>query len=277
MSGATCPSGHASTSTDYCDVCGAPMTAVAAASAAAVPAASVPAPESSACEVCANCQTENVPGALFCERCGYDFTTGALPRVASLDLGPAAGASGGSAGVAASGREAAGSAAPGATAAVTAGSAAPGATGSAPTPLAPAVPFEWVAEVWVDPDWYAAQDCTEPCPSPGLPTATPLTLRTLLIGRESRSRNIHPEIDCGEDIGVSRLQAQLSTDGSRWWIDDMQSSNGTYIGQDGGPLPTRPLIPGQRHELAEGERVYVGAWTRVVLRRATDEEKAGQA
>ncbi|WP_223148368.1 FHA domain-containing protein, partial [Actinotalea sp. JY-7885] len=158
------------------------------------------------------------------------------------------------------------------------GSAGAGAAGAAassgPGPVAPAVPLEWVAEVWVDPDWYAEQDqADQPCPSPGLPTTVPLTVRSLLVGRVSRSRNIHPEIDCGTDAAVSRRQAQLTTDGSRWFVEDLQSSNGTYVGSAGGPLPTQALVPGQRRELAEDDRVYVGAWTRIVIRRATPEER----
>ncbi|WP_233404981.1 FHA domain-containing protein, partial [Actinotalea solisilvae] len=171
--------------------------------------------------------------------------------------------------------------APGAGAAPTGdgGPATPGAggldLGSGVAPIAPPVPLEWVAEVWVDPDWYAAQDqADQPCPSPGLPTTVPLTVRSLLVGRVSRSRNIHPEIDCGTDSAVSRRQAQLTTDGTRWFVEDLQSSNGTYVGPASGPLPTVPLVAGQRRELAEDDRVYVGAWTRLVVRRATDEERA---
>ena len=145
---------------------------------------------------------------------------------------------------------------------------------AAPPPLAPPVPLDWVAELWVDPAWYAEQDADEPCPSPGLPVIVPLTVRSVLIGRTSVSRSIHPEVECGADTGVGRRQAQLSTDGSRWWIEDLQSSNGTYVGPASGPLPTVPLVPGQRRELAEDDRIYVGAWTRIVVRRATDEERA---
>jgi hypothetical protein len=241
----TCPNGHDSVATDYCDTCGAPMggspvperseaaTVVESAAATVV----VPAPQ-----VCPNCGTGNTPEALFCEACGYDFTTGAMPRGAAptsvLDVG------------------------------------APGPAAARPVPLAPAVPVEWVLEVWVDPDWYAAQDSADPCPSPGLPRVVPLTVRSLLVGRASRSRNIHPEIDCSPDIAVSRRHAQLTTDGTRWWIEDLQSSNGTYVGPASGPLPTRPLEPGVRRELAVGDRVYLGAWTRLVVRRATEGETA---
>jgi hypothetical protein len=271
VSAGTCPNGHPSTAADYCDTCGAPMGAAAsggpataarsgaagsgaagasaAGASAAGSSAAGPTPSSGTvgggAQTCPNCQTPNSAEALFCEACGYDFTTGAMPRLvappSTLDLG---------------------------------GSGAGAASSPDPGPLAPAVPLEWVAEIWVDPDWYAEQDSAETCPSPGLPAIVPLTVRSVLVGRLSRSRSIHPEVDCDGDIGVSRRQAQLTTDGTRWWIEDLQSSNGTYVGPDSGPLPTQALPPGQRRELTEGDRVYVGAWTRIVVRRATDEEKS---
>jgi len=196
----------------------------------------------------------NTAEALFCEGCGYDFTTGTMPRPISAtsptSLPNLAGAL--------------------------------EATGATSGPLsmaqiAPGIEAEWVAEVWVDPDWYLDQDSDEPCPSPGLPMVVPLRTRSLLIGRRSRSRNIHPEIECTSDVGVSRRQAQLTTDGLRWWVEDLESSNGTYVGPASGPLPLDALPPGQRRELAEDDRVYVGAWTRIVVRRATPEEQAGTA
>jgi hypothetical protein len=195
---------------------------------------------------CPNCDLVNTADALFCEACGYDFTTGTMPRQATptnpLDLG-----------------------------------APPPAQPATPDSVAPPVQFEWVAEVWVDPDWYAEQHSDEPCPSPGLPVVVPLKTQSLLIGRVSRSRNIHPEIECPADIGVSRRQAQLTTDGQRWWVEDLQSANGTYVGAASGALPTDALPPGQRRELAQDDHIYVGAWTCIVVRRATPEEQAGQA
>jgi hypothetical protein len=133
-----------------------------------------------------------------------------------------------------------------------------------------------VAEVWVDPDWYAEQQSDDPCPSPGLPVVVPLQAQSLLIGRTSRSRNIHPQIECSSDVGVSRRQAQLTTDGQRWWVEDLQSSNGTFVGAASAALPTAPLTPGQRRELAVDDHIYVGAWTCIVVRRATPEERGGQ-
>jgi hypothetical protein len=76
---------------------------------------------------------------------------------------------------------------------------------------------------------------------------------------------------CGYDFTTG---AQLTTDGQRWWVEDLQSSNGTYVGPASGPLPVDPIAPGTRHEFSEDDRVYVGAWTRLVVRRATPEERA---
>jgi hypothetical protein len=36
-------------------------------------------------------------------------------------------------------------------------------------------------------------------------------------------------------------------------------------------------IPQGRVELSPGQRIYVGAWTRIVIRKATDDEQAAFA
>lgn len=241
-----CPAGHQSAATDYCDVCGLAMGTAAGTAAgtapAAAPAADAPAADSA---VCPSCGAANPLNALFCEACGYDFTTGSMPRpvpppaqaeatptVASTVVPPA------------------------------------GPAASTAPPLADA----WVAEVWIDPDWYADQKSTDPLPSPGVPLVVPLRTSSILIGRASRSRNIHPDIDLSSDNGISRRHAQLTTDGTRWFVEDLGSSNGTYVGDTLGVLPTTPVPPGQKEEVMPDERVYLGAWTRIVVRRATPGE-----
>jgi hypothetical protein len=264
---ARCPDGHESQSTDYCDVCGLPMTAAPASGldlGGHPPTVAIPVdPASSGSDKpCPNCSSLVPVDDLFCEVCGYDFTTGALPAPVVHPGGVAV--EGGSAG------QAAVTPAPGGGGAV--GGASPAGSYSPDAGSADAGPLVWVAEIWVDPDWYATQESDEPCPSPGMPVVAPLRDSSLLVGRRSVSRNIHPQVDCGADHGVSRRHAQLTTDGQRWWVEDLQSSNGTFVGPAGAPIPTIPVTPGQRVEFAPGDRVYVGAWTRIVVRRATPDE-----
>jgi len=149
------------------------------------------------------------------------------------------------------------------------------ATGQVPPPATPMPDpgADWVAEVWIDPDWFAAQNTPGACATSGAPTVVPIRATTALIGRRSKSRSINPEIDCTNDGAVSHQHAQLTLDHDRWYVEDLGSTNGTFVGTPGDPLPTTPLDPHQRHELADDERVYVWAWTRVMVRRATDDEK----
>ncbi len=272
-----CPQGHTSEADDFCDTCGAKIDPASALVPEPEPApGSGSAPDPSVASVapppagqtCPNCQTPSAPDSLFCEACGYDFTTGAMPRGAdggSGGGGTEAAATESSGGSPAAGDPAAPASAPG-----------PG-TDPGPSGIPPATPLEWVAEIWIDPEWYAAQEAEEPLPSPGLPVVVPLATRSALIGRVSASRSIHPDIDATTDSGVSRRQAQLTTDGTRWFVEDLDSSNGTYVGSMLQPLPEDPIPVGPKRELEEGDRIYVGAWTRIVVRRATDDEKAAAA
>ncbi|MGB7961675.1 MAG: FHA domain-containing protein [Propionicimonas sp.] len=236
---ATCPSGHTSSQPDFCDTCGLPIRAQAAAPAADAPGIPGGVPKTTGI-VCPGCQTPNVADALFCEACGYDFVGDQPARPTP----------------------------------------APTATSARTTSPASAAPLprgvEWVAELWIDPDWYASQGSTDQLPSPGLPDIVPLVKESNLIGRVSVSRNIYPDVDCELDTGCSRRHARLTTDGTRWWIEDLESANGTFVGSSAGPLPAMP-IPRGRTELPEDHRVYVGAWTRIVIRRATHDEQAAFA
>ncbi|HEY5821229.1 MAG TPA: FHA domain-containing protein [Propionibacteriaceae bacterium] len=260
---AVCPAGHPSTSEDYCDVCGMPIEASAVGSSAAPPPTLPPAPSSGGAQggqpigqACPNCDTQNWADALFCENCGYDFTTGTMPRpLDPPDLPPE-------------------SPVPDAPELpVSAAPLAPPDAVSSPAPSA-APAFAWVAEVWIDPAWYQAQESPDAIPSAGLPEVVALRASSCLIGRVSKSRNIHPEIDCGTDSGVSRRQAQLTTDGNRWWVEDLESANGTFVGSSSGALPEDPIAVGSKTELAGDQRIYVGAWTRIVVRRATEDEQS---
>jgi hypothetical protein len=240
-----CPNGHDSQATDYCDVCGAAMPTGGAAAGSpgdtvAVPVldpdAAAPAsdstPSAPSGQECPNCGTANAADALFCEACGYDFTTGTMPRKGEHASTPDA----------------------------------------APGNVSPPLDDTWVAELWIDPQWYAEQSSPDPLPSAGPPTVVPLRNTSLLIGRESKSRDIHPDVDCGADNGVSRRHAQLTTDGTRWWVEDLGSSNGTFVAGAVDPLPKKPIDVGVKHEVGADDRIYVGSWTRIVIRKAAPGE-----
>lgn len=190
-------------------------------------------------QACPNCGDTAGADALFCENCGYDYTTGSMPRRGG---------------------------------ATPADDAASGRGGQAVGNISSTLDATWVAEVWVDPAWYASQSSPDPLPSAAPPQVLPLRHSSLLVGRVSRSRDIHPDIDCGADNGVSRRHAQLTSDGTRWWVEDLSSSNGTYIGDAVGELPTSALPPGQKREVDADHRIYLGSWTRIVVRRAEDGE-----
>ncbi len=278
-----CPNGHTSTADDYCDVCGAPIDPTQQASPArsgpavgttgmagaggATGTSGTAAGGTSGANLCPHCGTENVAEALFCEACGYDFTTGTLPR-SDVPEAPADAQSGPSPAP----DSAADSSADPAGAVTAAGGAAVASSGGTSTPDSD---FQFVAEVWIDPAWYQAQQSPDPLPSPGLPEIVPLRKSSVLVGRVSRSRNIHPEIDCEPDSGASRRQCQLTTDGTRWWVEDLESANGTFVAGASDPLPGSPIAVGLKQEIQPGDRIYVGAWTRIVVRAATVEEQEG--
>ena len=227
----TCPNGHQSATDDFCDTCGAPI-APAVAPRAAPP---VPEPPTLLKKACPNCSTQNASDALFCEACGYDFTTGQKPPAT-----PAPGAA-----------------------------STPNAPASAAAALAGA---DWVAEIWIDPDFFAAQQAAGVCPTGGAPTVVPLKGREVTIGRHSSSYGTAVDIDCSGDSATSHRHAKLTLDHDRWYLEDLDSMNGTFVGTPT-LMPPSALTKGERHELGDSERIYIGAWTRIVIRRATAEER----
>lgn len=317
-----CPDGHRSSAEDYCDVCGLAITTTSPDAADGAGADESAAP---AVQECPNCSAQNPPDALFCEACGYDYTTGTMPRpVEPLTFPLPASMSGADAPVPASmadpnrrlpsepvmhgGHDDASGAQPeaeesenapdepedqvdpadagtGADASTEVSAGEPDAESpSDPTAApaqqdsglganpAPTLDQPWVAEVWIDPDWYADQGSSDRMPSPGLPTVVVLRHTSSLIGRTSRSRGIAPEVDISADPGVSRRHAQLTTDGTRWFIEDLGSANGTFLGATAAGLPGEPLPSGTKEEIGPGAQVYLGAWTRIVIRKAADGE-----
>ncbi|KPC59000.1 FHA domain-containing protein [Streptomyces chattanoogensis] len=95
----------------------------------------------------------------------------------------------------------------------------------------------------------------------------PLANGQIAVGRRRNSTGEAPDIDLGsppEDPGVSHQHALLvqQQDGS-WAVVDQNSTNGTTINLAEDPI--QPYVPVPLHE---GDRVHVGAWTTLTIRRA---------
>jgi hypothetical protein len=264
----TCPHGHQSVSTDYCDECGARIDAAPLAqqqapvtgTPASVPAAPTSAPPAAGsggpCPVCSAPRTGR-----FCEQCGWDFLSEATPTPMATPTptptptpAPAPDSTPTSTGMP---------------------TPAPAATSSAaPTPQpspgpSPDAPLKLL--VSADRDYHARMAAIDAPDAEvvAFPVFCPdrrfaLTGGTLLIGRRSRSRGIEPEIDLTgppEDAGVSHSHAALmSTSDGGWAVIDLGSSNGTYINDS-----TTPIEPNMPVPVREGDQIHVGAWTTLTL------------
>jgi len=237
MSTVTCPNGHESTDPEWCDTCGAKIGGASAPAGSAAPPAATSAGTSPASAppvggaptvTCPHCNEINPADALFCEVCGYDFTTGQTP--------------------------------PGA---------APITPSVAPVPVSSSV--SWIAVVEVDEQWYSLKGALADQPCPAASTSTiPLSNHTALVGRSSASRGLRPEVALDGDTGVSRRHAQFVRDGDVLTVVDLSSTNGTYVVQAAAEPTedTAALVPGVPTELHDGDRVYVGAWSRLTVRRS---------
>ncbi|MEV7414691.1 FHA domain-containing protein [Streptomyces sp. NPDC089919] len=94
----------------------------------------------------------------------------------------------------------------------------------------------------------------------------PLAGGQITIGRRRQSTGEAPDIDLSvppEDPGVSHQHAVLvqQPDGS-WAVVDQNSTNGTTV--NNGEEPIQPYVP---VPLGDGDRVHVGAWTTITIRR----------
>jgi hypothetical protein len=217
-----CTADHATATGEYCDVCGLRLRG----GPADPPAPAVPA------EQCARCGA--VRDGRFCEVCGYDSALGPPPDTIEAPVSPE-------------------TAAP------------PENVG--PPAAAPA----WTAVVRADRSWFE-EVCRRNGPDagtlrfPAFSTERRFVLDgpQMAIGRHSRSRGITPEIDLSAppvDPGVSALHALLvrQADGG-WEVVDLESTNGTIVGDRPGPIPPNTPVP-----LADGDVVKLGAWTTITL------------
>lgn len=260
----TCPAGHTSASSDFCDVCGMRIGA----------AASVPPPEPealqqpeaqqpAAAEPCPHCGAART--GRFCESCGFDFDAGGSSRERTIEgvivpppgTGPAAPA------------EPPPPPAPIPATAEPVPTPAAAPAGSTPAP-APGGPIAWTAVVASDHDYFedvvaaggpdsASLTFPDYCPERRFRLAGP----EMRIGRRSASQGLEPEIDLTgppTDPGVSRMHAALiaEPDGS-WALLDPGSENGTLVNGT-------EIAAGVRVPLHDGDRIHLGAWTAITIR-----------
>jgi hypothetical protein len=182
---------------------------------------------------CPHCGSMNSADNLFCESCGYDFTTGQTPEPqpqATVD---------------------------------------PAATVVEAAPPPEPAGSTWIVVVEVDPAWFALKGelSDQACPPPSTSTIT-ISQHVSLIGRTSQSRGVHPEVALDTDTAVSRRHAQLVIDGDQVSVVDLSSTNGTYVL---GPADTpsadlHPITAGVPAVLHDGDRIQLGAWTRLTVR-----------
>jgi hypothetical protein len=129
-------------------------------------------------------------------------------------------------------------------------------------------PVCWVAEIVADrclyervsPDGLAF-------PEDRVSTTLDLAEAEVLIGRRHERRGIEPAIDLSgplEDPAASHRHALLTRlDDGAYALADLDSTNGTEL-NDGQVA----IEPGRRHRLADGDRIHIGAWTTIVVRRS---------
>ncbi|MGY0024098.1 FHA domain-containing protein [Streptomyces sp. cg35] len=140
-------------------------------------------------------------------------------------------------------------------------------------PQQPQGPVSWSATIGPDREYFMAmmQRSGPEASGLNLPAYSPEQQRQLVgnqitIGRRRHSTGDTPDIDLSvppEDPGVSHSHAILvqQPDGT-WAVVDQNSTNGTTV--NGGEEPIQPFVP---VPLQDGDRVHVGAWTTITIRR----------
>ncbi len=126
----------------------------------------------------------------------------------------------------------------------------------------------WLLEVHVDRRWYEMRRSPEPIPAPGRPRTIALDPAdfdegTLLLGRPGPAGTV--DVDLRPDNGISRHHATLEHEDGSWYVTDLDSHNGTWLSDDGSRLPRQKVTT--RTRLVDGMNLFVGSWTRLVLRR----------
>lgn len=236
----------------FCDECGAKLEQVATAVMphAATPPQSTPTVVATTCPVCGAPVT---PGEAFCDDCGAALgqAAPAPPAPATVPASAPAGAlvcsnCGAQLEPGSSFCDMCG--APVSAAAPPASSPAPTPTPPVqPPPVAPAPPPVYLSGVAIQ-GHLVVQGTHATLPFPPGKTET-------IVGREDPVSGVFPDIDLtdhgGDEGGVSRQHARVFVQGNQVFVEDLNSTNYTYVNQ-------QRLTPGQPHPLNNEDEVRFG-------------------
>lgn len=136
----------------------------------------------------------------------------------------------------------------------------------------PVQPGEWVAVVGADREFYdrvLANGGPDMVDFPQFFPERRIILRgnATLIGRRNRGQGVEPDIDLGihpSDRGVSTQHAVLRIRDSGPTITDLGSTNGTSLNGSSDLLRN-----GEETPLSDGDRIHIGAWTTITIRRGS--------
>ncbi|MGQ9710859.1 MAG: double zinc ribbon domain-containing protein [Anaerolineae bacterium] len=220
---ATCPQCGAPTipGEAFCHNCGAPLPAAVPGGAPATPPpapAWAPAPPppipTAGVQTCPHCGALVEPGSAFCDMCGAPLTAAPVPP--PMPTPP------------------------------------PGPIPAPPSPApAPAYPPPY------PPSYTPAGVISGRLIVQGTNAVLPIPpgKSEILIGREDPVSNVFPDIDLtpygGDEGGVSRRHARIFAQGNQMFVEDLNSTNYTYVNQ-------QKLTPGQPHPLKNGDEVRLG-------------------
>ena len=100
-------------------------------------------------------------------------------------------------------------------------------------------------------------------------TALPMILAALVIAFEAGRGLWFHQIVTKSVRDATRFASRYAPLGMAC---DTLGSNGTFVGDAVGDLPTRPIPTGRKTEIGPDDRVYLGSWTRLVVREAVPGE-----
>ena len=225
-----CPNGHQSATADYCDQCGLAINSAGGAAIETPPSGSAPGPVAVSQPAATGSECPNCQSARRPDE-KFCEVCGCDFQTGTLPAAPTPVAA----------------AAQPATAVVSTGPA-------------------WQAVVTADREYYDRNDADDiPFPDHCPERVFTLVEQDVLVGRRSESRGIRPQVDLSgapEDTGISHSHLNLRRqDDESYAVIDPGSTNGSLLNDDSVPLPRNTPTP-----LKDGDRLYLGAWTKIVLR-----------